>query len=150
MMKKLSTLRIATYVMLVAIFVLLRSDRKMFAVFLPDPDLPDAAADAEIKLKEHVEKISAILNSPGFLASKRNGAELMQIATTNASEHRRNINEFRDPHVQTKIIDSRFYWILSFARKYPDGYLIHPEENFTVTIDDESGIATFEDTSARM
>jgi hypothetical protein len=136
--------------MFVAILVLLRTDRRVMAVFLPDPDLPDAVAEAEMKLRKRVDEIAAIISSPDFLASKRSGIELIQIAARAASEHGRDVSDFRQPHVSTTVIDTRFFWRLSFMRKYPDGYLLFPAETFTVTIDDESGIATFEDTSARL
>lgn len=149
-MKTLPMIRLATYGVFVALMFLIPSRMGVIPVHLANPDLSDLAAEAEAKLQRRLDELSKILNSPGFLNSKRSGAELMQIAATAANRHGINLNDFRPPHVATTIVGERLQWKFTFTRDYGEFVFVSPETTYAIVIDDESGVATVTNESARM
>jgi hypothetical protein len=149
-MKRIPMIRFATYLVFIAILLSAQNQVRVIPVALSDPDLRDAAVEAESRLKLRLEEIDRIVNSDGFLGAKRSGAELFAIASRAAAGYGAKLSDFHQPEVRVKLMSERLKWILVYVRDYGPNGAFFPAETFSVTIDDESGVASVKNETARM
>ena len=143
-------IRLATYGFIIVIFVMVQHRIGVIPVALSSPETRDAAVEAEVRLREHLREIEKIVSSRGFLDSKRSGSELLTIASMAAAGYGAKLPEFHPPTVMLKRADGRLTWIFIFVRDYGPNVAVAPAETFSVTIEDETGIATVKNETALM
>jgi hypothetical protein len=149
-MNRLSMIRFATYLMLIAIVLSAQNQIRVIPVALSDPYLRDAAVEAEARLERRLREVERIVESRGFLRTKHSGAELFAISSRAAAGYGAKLSEFHQPEVKVKLSGERLQWVLVYIRDYGPDVAVFPAETIAVTIDDESGVALVKDESARM
>src|SRR5688572_155180 len=95
-MSRLSYIRFATYVMLVAAFVWPSPKRHVIPVDLTAPDEIGMLVDAAIRKGQDVEDIA---RKPGFETTSRSGSEVMRLALAVATRDRGDLSVYRSPTI---------------------------------------------------
>ena len=146
----ISIIRLGTYCIFVLFFLLSRQRSRVLPVALADGELRDAAVEEELQLKQWVAETSRMVNSAGFLETKRSGSELLTIARKAAENYGRDLRQFHRPEITVRTSGSLVQWVLLFTRDYGPSMAVAPAETFSVVIDDATGAATVKDETALM
>jgi hypothetical protein len=136
-MMHLSLIRIGTYGVFAAILVLCGRQLRVIPAALVGGDDVLAYETA----KEGLRKNNSVFSFVGFEGTKRSGSEIFSIAATTAEKNGKLSDGFGRPDVRLRNIDGRLVWILDYID------FLGPAQ-FRVTVDDQTGVATFTNTTA--
>jgi hypothetical protein len=147
-MKRIPMLRLATYLVFIAILLSARNQIRVIPVALTDPEFGAAMMEAESRLRVRMDEMQRITQSHGFFAAKRSGAEVFSISSRVAQDYGADLSGFLRPEVKLKLTGERLKWVLMYVRDYGE-HPTFPSETFSITIDDETGVASSKNETAR-
>ena len=136
-MKKLSLVRLASYAAIIGCAILLRHQIGVIPLHL-------LGADEVETLRSETERRKAeeiVVGSAGFSNSKLSGSEVVAIAQKKAHAEGQVLDGFAPPKIALRVADGRLLWVISYHAT------LGPFQ-FEIRIDDATGIASYETTTA--
>jgi len=138
-MQKLSLVRLASYVAIVAIAILLRHQIGVIPLHLLSEDEQETLrTEPERRKADHI-----VVSSVGFKDTKLSGSEVFTIAQRKLREEGKSVDGYLPPRVELRVVDGHLRWVLHYIA------MMGPFQ-FEIRIDDSTGIASYEDTTAPM
>jgi len=138
-MKNLSLVRFASYAVVIGIAYLLRHQIGVIPLHLLSGDEIEALRSEPERRK--AERM--LVSSPGFTDSKLSGSEVAAIAQNRIRAEGKSLEDFLSPKITLSVVDGKLCWVLYYAAT------LGPFQ-FEIRIDDASGVASYEDTTAPM
>jgi hypothetical protein len=136
-MNKLSLVRLGTYATIVVIAVMMRRQIGVIPLHaLGEEDEEILRSEPERQKSDNI-----LVRSVAFQDSKLSGSSVLAIARKSATEHGQNLSNFLPPCIALRGQSGRLLWVVSYRAVYLPG-------QFEIRIDDASGSASYEDTSA--
>jgi hypothetical protein len=103
---------------------------------LGDEDIALLKSEPERRKAERL-----VVSSRGFFDSKLSGSQVLVTAKRKADEERKEMREFLPPTIALRVDGSRLMWVVRYQA------LLGPWQ-FEIRIDDSTGVASYEDTTA--
>ena len=136
-MKKLSLVRLGSYAAVIGIAILLRHQLRV----IPVHQLSDGEVETLMSEPERRKAAGIVVSSAGFQDTKLSGSKVIAAAQKKARKAGQKLDEYIAPSIALRIVEGRLSWIVSYRS------IIGPFQ-FVVRIDDSTGEASYEDTTA--
>ena len=138
-MKNLSLVRLATYAAIVGVALLMQHQIGVIPLYLlSDDELETLRTEPERRKADHI-----VVSSAGFKDTKLSGSEVFAIAQKKIRDEGKSADGFLPPKIELRSVDGSLRWVLHYAA------MLGPFQ-FEIRIDDSTGIASYEDTTAPM
>lgn len=136
-MSKLSLVRFGSYTVIVVIAAMMKRQIGVIPLHaLGEEDEEILRSEPERQMADNI-----IVRSAAFQDSRLSGSSVLAIARKSATEHGQNLSNYLPPCIALRAQNGRLLWVVSYRAVYLPG-------QFEIRIDDASGSASYENTTA--